>query len=555
MNKSTSKLGVITGTVVALALAAAGCGQSTGNASNQPGGDSASGVGKPITVVPAPYGSFQDNFNPFQYQTTANAGTFGLIYEPLFYYSLVSPNVYSLLGKSQTWSNGNKTLTVQLNTNAKWSDGTPFTSKDVVFTFNLLKKYPTIDTSGIWTKLSDVQAQGDGTVVFTFKQPDVPFGLYVVQEPIVPEHIWSSVGDPSKYLNSNPVGTGPYVLESFSAQDYKLKANPNYYLGKPPVPEINFPAYNSNDSANLALAQGTVDWGGQFINNIDNVYASKSPNNKYWFPPNNVVSLVPNLMNPILSQEVVRKAMSLAINRDDLAKKGEYGYVDVASPTTILPTNKDWIDPNLPTQDQQFTYDLNQATQLLESNGYKKVNGVFQTPDGKPLKFSLAVVSGWTDWDEDAQLIQQNLQQLGISVDVQQMQYAGYEAALQSHKFDLAIASSGGGPNPYYIDENVYQSHGSLNYEQWNDPATDQAFAQFESTTDETKQKQAMYTIERTVAEKLPTIPLFYGGTWYEYNTSKYTGWPSQDNPYVSPAPWSWPAAGIVLMHLKPVNG
>ncbi|WP_236026656.1 ABC transporter substrate-binding protein, partial [Alicyclobacillus suci] len=66
------------------------------------------------------------------------------------------------------------------------------------------------------------------------------------------------------------------------------------------------------------------------------------------FPPNNVVNLLPNLKDPILSQKVVREALSLAINRDDLANKGEYGYVQVASPTTILPTNKDWIDPNLP---------------------------------------------------------------------------------------------------------------------------------------------------------------------------------------------------------------
>ncbi|MFB5192927.1 ABC transporter substrate-binding protein [Alicyclobacillus fastidiosus] len=551
------KVGVMTGAVALMTASLVGCGTGSTGTSSGSGGNAktTSAQGKTLTIVPAPYGSFQDNFNPFQYQTTANGGTFGLIYEPLFYDSLVSSNQYDLLGKSATWSNDNKTLTVKLNTAAKWSDGKPFTSKDVVFTFNLLKKYPAIDTAGVWTELTGVQAQGDDTVVFTFKKADVPFAMYVEQTPIVPEHIWSSVGDPSKYTNPQPVGTGPFILDKFSAQDYTMKANPNYYGGTVPVPEINFPAYNSNDSANLAVAQGQVDWAGQFIQNVDKVYAGKSSNNKYWFPPNNVVSLLPDLKNPLLSQKVVREALSDAINRTDLAQKGEYGYVQVASPTTILPTNKDWIDPNLPAADQKFTYDTATADKLLEGAGFKKnSNGIYESPSGQPLSFNLDVVSGWTDWDADAQILAENLKQAGIQVNVQQMQYAGYEAALQSHKFDLAIASSGGGPNPYYIDENVYASTGSMNYEQWNDPATDAAFQAFESTSDPQKQKQAMYTFEKIAAEQLPTIPLFYGGTWYEYNTKNYTGWPDASNPYVSPAPWSWPAAGIVIMHLKPTN-
>ncbi|WP_206922882.1 ABC transporter substrate-binding protein [Alicyclobacillus suci] len=552
------KVGVVTGAAALMTASLVGCGTGSTNGGNTAGsgsGKTTAAQGKTLTIVPAPYGSFQRNFNPFQYQTTANGGTFGFIYEPLFYDSLVSSNQYALLGKTATWSNGNKTLTVKLNTAAKWSDGKAFTSKDVVFTFNLLKKYPAIDTSGVWSELTNVAAQGDDTVVFTFKKADVPFAMYIEQEPIVPEHIWSTVGNPAKYTNPNPVGTGPFILDKFSSQDYTMKANPDYYGGKVPVPEVNFPAYNSNDSANLAVAQGEVDWAGQFIQNIDKVYASKSPNNKYWFPPNNVVNLLPNLKDPILSQKVVREALSLAINRDDLANKGEYGYVQVASPTTILPTNKDWIDPNLPAADKKFTYNTAQAEKLLEGAGYKKnSSGIFVSPSGQPLSFNLAVVSGWTDWDADAQIIAQNLKQLGVQVNVQQMQYAGYEAALQSHKFQLAIASSGGGPNPYYIDENVYASHGSMNYEQWDDPATDAAFQAFESTSDPQKQKEAMYKFEKIAAEQLPAIPLFYGGTWYEYSTKNYTGWPSADNPYVSPAPWSWPAAGIVIMHLKPTN-
>ncbi|WAH37619.1 ABC transporter substrate-binding protein [Alicyclobacillus dauci] len=566
---NTWKVGLVTGAVAVMTAGLAGCSSGGSPSSNSsdtngttttsntsPSTSSGSGQGAALTIVPAPYGSFQDNFNPFEAATTANGGTSGFIYEPLFYYNIVGPEKYGLLGKDMSWSNGNKTLTVTLSDNVKWTDGQPFTSKDVVFTFDLLKKYPAIDTNGVWSELTDVKASGDNEVVFTFKKADVPFAMYVVQTLIVPEHIWSSVPDPSKYSNDKPVGTGPYVLDSFSAQDYKFKANDNYYLGKPSVPELNFPAYSSNDTADLALAQGGVAWGGAFIPNIDKVFTSKSSHNKYWFPPNNDVMLVPNLKNPILSQPVVRKAMSMAINRDDISQKGEYGYEKVASPTAVLlPNNQDWMDPNLPQADQSFTYDPTGAEKLLQSAGYKKnSSGVYQTPDGKPLSFTLQVVAGWTDWDMDAQLLAQQLGKIGIKVQVQQQQYAGYEAALKDHKFDLAVASSGGGPNPYYIYQTVFGKTGQFNYEQWSDPTTDAALSDFSQTTDTTKQKQDIYKVERIVAEQLPTIPLVYGATWYEYNDSQYTGWPDAQNPYVTPAPWAWPAPEIILMDLKPTS-
>ncbi|WP_438938595.1 hypothetical protein, partial [Alicyclobacillus suci] len=81
------KIGLVTGAVAAMTASLAGCGNSTtasGNQASSPASSAGSGStpaqGKPMTIVPAPYGSFQRNFNPFQYQTTANGGTFGFIY-------------------------------------------------------------------------------------------------------------------------------------------------------------------------------------------------------------------------------------------------------------------------------------------------------------------------------------------------------------------------------------------------------------------------------------------------------------------------------------------
>lgn len=345
------------------------------------------------------------------------------------------------------------------------------------------------------------------------------------------------------------------MSSSFSAQDYKFKANPEYYGGKPPVPELNFPAYSGNDSANLAMVQGEIDWTGQFIPNVDKVYTSKNPNNHYWFPPGNIFSLMPNLKDPILSQPVVRQAMSMAIDRNALSTKAEYGYEKPAQPYAVLPTSSSWVDPSLPEKDKKFTFNPTGAEALLEKAGYhKNASGVLESPNGTPLKFNLIVVSGWTDWDAEASMVAQDLKQIGIQVNVQQEQQGAYQSQLSSHKFQLALPASTGGPNPYYIDQALYSTKGGGNYEQFSNSSLDAALNAFAQTTDEAKQKQAMYQVERIVAEQLPTIPLVCGATWYEYNTSKYTGWPDANNAYVSPSLWSYPAAAIVVMHLKPVS-
>ncbi|MCY0908503.1 MAG: ABC transporter substrate-binding protein [Sulfobacillus thermotolerans] len=543
--KRIGKTTLAAGSAVLMMGALAGCGSSS-NASTT---SAASSTAQPLIMAPAPYGSYTDNFNPFS--TSNNPGTDGFIYEPLFYFSTVSSNQYGLLGQSYQWSDGGKTLTVDLRTNVKWTNGTPFTSKDVVFTFNLLKQNPALDTSGVWTKLQSVTAPNAHTVVFQFNQTDVPFGVYVLETYIVPESIWSKISDPAKYMNSQPVGTGPYLLSSFNAEDYKFTANPHYYLGKPKVPVIEVPAYDSNNSLNEALAAGQVGWSGQFIPDIKGVYTSKSPNNHYWFAPYEVVGLFPNLKNPLLSQLAVRQAINLAINRSELGQKGEYGYEKAASPTAlVLPFQKSYLNPSLPVSE---TYNPTKAEQILEKAGFKKnASGVFVSPSGQPLSLTIQVPAGWSDWDADCAIMAQELSAIGIQTTVTQDAYGEYVANLQGGKYDLAMSWTNPGPTPYYALYNSLGSTGDWNIEGWNNAATNNALNAYASSTNPAVQKQAIETLEGIMVNDLPFIPVLDGALWDEYSTANYTGWPTQSDPYVTNAPYSWPAPEIVVEHLTP---
>jgi peptide/nickel transport system substrate-binding protein len=95
--------------------------------------------GKPLVVVPEPKGDYDKNFNPFD--QNALSGTNGLLYEPLAYLDPISGKIHNFLATGEKWSDDNKTLTVTVNDDAKWSDGKDFSVDDVVFTFNYLKKH------------------------------------------------------------------------------------------------------------------------------------------------------------------------------------------------------------------------------------------------------------------------------------------------------------------------------------------------------------------------------------------------------------------------------
>lgn len=518
-------------------------------------GSASNAKNPPLTILAEETSAWTDNFNPYSVANLQLPN--GTIYEALFYFSTTGGPTYNMLGTGMKWSNHNKTLTVTVRTGVKWNDGTPFSAKDVVFTYNLLKKYPSLDTNAIWKSLTSVKLVGSNKVQFNFVSTQVPFAQIVVGNvPIVPQHIWSKVkGDPSKWTDPNPVGTGPYMLDTFSTQTYTLKANPKYWGGTPAVPKLIYPAIPSAQPANLQLTSGKLDWADEFLQNIDKLYVAKAPKtNNYFFPPVANLDIFPNLKNPILANLTVRKAISEAINRQQIDTVGEFGYEAPSNPTgLILPNESKWLKPGL---SKTFTYNIAAANALLDKAGFKMgSDGVRVSPSGQKLSFNLIAPNGWTDWNEDETLVAQDLKQIGIQINVQEPQQTDWSNDLLNHQFDLALESGNfGGSTPFEGFRNNFYPGLQQNYEQFSDPAMTKAINQFQASADFNIQKKAMYTMETEFEKQLPVIPLVYAAEWSQYSTQFYTGWPTAKNSYVDPSPATTFANGIVLMHLKAVH-
>jgi peptide/nickel transport system substrate-binding protein len=551
------------GVVIAAGLLAAAC--SSSGSGGGTGNNQSSGPTGVMQISNESGATWTCQFSPFN--PSVQGLIFGPTYEPLvFVNALQSGKATPWLATKYAWSNSNKTLTFTIRKGVKFSDGSPMSAADVAFTYNLLKKFPALDLNSIWSVLSSVTQQGDN-VVMSFKAAAVPYFYYIAdQVPIVPMKIWSKITNPVNFADKNPVGTGAYTMKSCTPQLITYQANTKYYQpGEPHIATVLYPSYTSNDPANLDLATGKAQWGGQFIPSIKKFYTSKSPSYHYWFPPVSNVSVFINLKDPVLSDLKVRQAMAYAIDRNKVSTVGEYGYEPASNQTGIVtPTFSSWVDKTASAKYGDYAYNPSKAKSILAADGYKKDANGLMAKNGKELSFSIVNVGGYSDWVASVQVIQQNLQAVGIKITPVNLSGTDYTNRVLKGQFQLAYDSSGSsGPSPFYELRGLLYSANtapigklaSTNYERYSNPATDALINSYGSTTDPAEQQSIVSKLEQVMLSEVPLIPVTESVDWFQYDSSKFTGWVSQQDPYAQPAPYSVPDWGIQLLHLKPASG
>ena len=186
--------------------------------------------------------TFVKNFNPYT-ATGQPSGAFvqGAFYEPLIITGEGGLKPVPWLARRWSWSNGNRTLTLNIARGVKWSDGKPLTAADVVYSLTAGRQDKLMDRVGLvgaGNNIVSVKASGAYKVVIRLKTPDSQFiAATVNRQFVVPKHIWSKVSDVANFTNSKPVSSGPFnVIMRFTSQDYVLGKNPHYWQkGKPRI--------------------------------------------------------------------------------------------------------------------------------------------------------------------------------------------------------------------------------------------------------------------------------------------------------------------------------
>ena len=585
MTSPIRRVGPVVACFAALALLVAGCSPNSSTppptaTSTQGGGNGsqggASGVvsGTSVSVFTGQVGDFTaPNFNPFNTTGSFLQPTQGVIYEALFYYNIArADKPRPVLGTSFSWNDDGTVLTVKIREGVKFSDGSPMTADDVVYSLNLVSNNQALNTSGqVWTTAK----VDDSTVTLTFPKPAFTLEAQILgREPIVPQAIWKDIADPTAGTNDKPVGTGPYMFDQYTPQAIVLKANPNYWgTGDeaPAVESVRYISLANADAATTALQQGVTDWQGSFLPTLQQLIDGSKGTLSYSNTPQATTGLF-TCSNADMgckgpqTDPVVRQAMYYAMDRSQLNTQAAAGWSKPASPT-LLPNFVNGDDITNPDyKEVPQTADVAKAKSLLEGDGWTMGSDGYYVKDGQTLEMTLIDVSGWTDYNTMCQLLAGQFKAAGIKLTVNNVAQNQWSQAEVSGNFQLSMNSvnMGASTNPYYTYNNYLNSAGtkpagtaatSTNTMRYKNAAVDQAITTLASTNDPTTIKAQYKTIQDAIVQDLPIIPIYVNSALCEYNLTHATGWPSQDNLYAFPLPWggNW-GTGIVLKTIRPVT-
>lgn len=562
MKRFTNKQRIGSVAAAAAACAAlAACGSTSSSATGGSSGGTAPASTAVLTVESSQQNEITQVFNPFITSSGASLlGATSLIYEPLMQANVIKPGkYYPFLATGYKWSHDGNTITFTIRPGVKWSNGTPLTAKDVAFTYEMLKDHADVNTVGL--DLSSVQSSAN-KVTLNFPSPQYSnFQNIAAQVYIVPESVWSKVSDPGKFADPDPIGTGPYAVKNFTSQGITLSANPHYWGGPPKVGTVEFPTYASANAALSALQTNQLTFGGNFITGVQKVYVAGNPDHKVWFPPTNTNSLEPNLDKWPTNQLPVRKAISLAIDRNAISEQGEGGLEPPAQNASglTLPIFQRYLSPSV--EGNKLDPDANPAAaeQVLQQAGYTKDSSGYYALNGKEVKLDITDPASYSDYAADDAIVAKNLKQAGINATFVGQSVDAWSSDIADGNYQLTMHWSQTSVSPYQLYNNWLNSslatatNRAGNYEGLKDPTIDAQLKKLASAPTANVQASDVAPIEQYVAANLPIIPTVYGVVFDEYNTSKFSGWPDASNEYESGSP-NAPTNEVVILHLKPTD-
>jgi peptide/nickel transport system substrate-binding protein len=470
----------------------------------------------------------------------------GLVHASFIYDTLVwkdtSGEVLPWLAESFETSDDGTTHTFTLREGVTWHDGEPLTAEDVAFTFDYFTQQ-TLTPQVIaqpFPQIQEVRAADDRTVEFQLASPLADFFGFggVGSILIVPQHIWSTVDDASTAADpALLVGSGPYQLESYTQGEgaYLYTANDDYFLGTPFVERLE---YSPVGEALPALAGGGLD-AASVAGLRPEVLAPFRDNPQLKIlegPPGNMGSgLYWNLAKGgALADVRFRQACAKAINRDDMVERLHGGNAQPGNPGWVPEGNPAHVDV------EQYRFDREAAEALLDEAGYtRSEGGVRQSPDGRPLRFTLLVSS---PPPPTVDLVVGALGEIGVELTVQAVDTPAFNKSVTAGEAEMSIISFGGMNTDYgeggYLRQ-VYSSKTKIvqHAQGYENPEVDRLLEEQQVTVDESKRRELVAQVQELIAEDLPLLPLVYPDSFSIFNPDTFAEWTYTEGGVASTVP------------------
>nr|WP_210728140.1 ABC transporter substrate-binding protein [Cellulomonas septica] len=546
--------------VATVALLATACSGGGGTSDDSTGGDGA------VLTVGMPNGPQNENQSPL-IPTGSAAKSLGyawVIYESLMQVNDVNPleDPEPWLAESVEWNDDYTAATITPRDGVKWSDGEEFTADDVAFTLQLLIDYPAINNN--FPDQIDKVENADGTVTISFTESQYVNQVKLLQQVIVPEHVWKDQ-DPTTYTDTEPVGTGPYLLDTWTPQAATLVPNPDYWGGEPKVAKLQYSSYNDNNALTTALTTGEAQWGWTFIADYEDVFIAKDPDHHHQVAGGGFGSDILYLNNETKPFDDVafRKALNLVVDRaqiSELAGSGVWPVIDSVTGMP-MPSGEQYLAPEF--KGEELTVDVDEAKQILTDAGYTwNGSDKLVDPDGEVVTFELVNPAGWNDYLTALDLIKTGAAELGVDATVNAAnQDAWFNDIIPFGNFQATLHWTDGGATPWnmyanLMDGNSYVPLGETatwNFGRYKNDAVTQALADFKGASDDAARQTAIETIQKAYVEDVPGLVIWSRPAVAQYSTKNYTGFPTADDLYANPQP-TGPQAARIVMKLEPTQ-
>jgi peptide/nickel transport system substrate-binding protein len=523
-----------------------------------------------------------------------------LFYEPLLQFNSLSGTMEPLLAES--YSVGEDAIEVVLQPTARFADGKLLTADDVAYTYELGVRYKGLRVATAWPFLSEVRASADGRRALFVLNPKRKNPLIVLDSlqeiPILPRHVIepllaASGGDINQFTKLKfelPVGTGPYTLQSYSAEKVVTVRRDDYwgndalFGGKRAAPKyVIHPLYKSNDHYSVALQQGRLDISSTFMPRI---WLKQKKGVKTWhddlpyYAPATMPVIFLNVQHAPLGDVHIRRAMAFSIRYDDIRELAVSGYSQPVKPGLILPFGfeaKYYSEDDAQKYGATF-FDPDRARAELTAGGYESIWGaageLVEMRDRTGARVpTVKSPAGWTDWEAAVRIVVRSMRAVGIDARERFIDGSLYFPAAYAGDFDLIMFTPSQAPAPSKpwsrfdavlsnqdfaaLGDKMYKNLGRFNDPRGKDYVRriDELLDLIPTLSEPAALAGAYRELNVLFMRYQPVLPIVYRPEqFYEFSTRVWRGFPTADDPFLPPLLPSTRLGTRILWHLTPVG-
>ena len=513
-------------------------------------------------IVTSSVGTF-DSLNPYIQKGSVHWQLRFLTQETLMGRSLDEPfSLYGVLAESIKTGPNREWVEFTLRPEAKFSDGSPVTVEDVIWSYETLGTVGHGRYRGFWSKVESLEEVGERTIRFTFNTEDRELALLAGLRPILKKAQWDGLDFAESGLDIVPITSAEYVIDDFEAGRFiSLKRNPDYWgndvpfrVGTGNLDEIRLEFYGDETAAFEAFKVGEVNanrefnvakWESQYnFPRVDNgeVVLSVLPHER----PSGMTGFVMNTRRPQFEDWHVRDAMIHAFNfefiNETMTGSAQPRITSYWSNSPLAmehgPAEGRVADLLKPFQDELplgalFGYDLpvsdgsernrkNIATALeqMERAGYTVQNGVMSDAEGNPFTFEILLKSGSSENGAIIDMFAESLGRLGITPTINTVDSAQYKERTDAYDFDMTYYRRGVSLSPgneqyaYYGSERADEP-GGRNLMGVKSAAVDAMIGELLNSPSQDDFVAAVKALDRTLTAGRYVIPI------YQWNISR----------------------------------